>query len=311
MIYEICKYLKEYMKLAGLRDYTDQVLDTINFFKANKEFIPKYEHVLIDEYQDVNAMQVELLDLLNPENIFAVGDPRQSIFGWRGSDIKYILNFPKKYPDCEIITLTKNYRSTKYIVELMNASIRDLSLPDVMPSFHGEKEIKIYEFQEEKEEFEFVVNNILNSDIEREEIFVLARTNYQLAEFSFLMKQRNILHVVKTEEINKPVFAKKGEVTLATIHSIKGLEAKMVFVIGCTEINFPCKASDHPVIELIKLEDYDKEEEEKRLFYVAISRAKEKLYLTYSGKKPTYFINDEMIKIINTREKIQKSLNRF
>ena len=80
MIYEICKYLKDYMKLVGLRDYTDQVLDTINFFKANKEFIPKYEHVLIDEYQDVSAMQVELLDLLNLENIFAVGDPRQKYF---------------------------------------------------------------------------------------------------------------------------------------------------------------------------------------------------------------------------------------
>ena len=48
--------------------------------------------------------------------------------------------------------------------------------------------------------------------------------------------------------------------TLATIHSIKGLEAKLVFVIGCNEMNFPCKASDHPVIEMIKIEEYDKED---------------------------------------------------
>ncbi|MBT6956665.1 hypothetical protein HN997_05270, partial [archaeon] len=61
------------------------------------------------------------------------------------------------------------------------------------------------------------------------------------------------------------------------------------------EQNFPCKASDHPAIEMVKIDDYDKEEEERRLFYVAISRAKEILYLTHSGKKSTYFINDEMI----------------
>jgi len=61
-------------------------------------------------------------------------------------------------------------------------------------------------------------------------------------------------------------------------------------VIECNKLNFPCKASNHPVIEIVKMgmQEYDKEEEEKRLFCVAISRAKEKLFLSYSGKKPTY-----------------------
>ena len=89
-----------------------------------------------------------------------------------------------------------------------------------------------------------------------------------------------------------------GKITLSTIHAAKGLEAELVFVMGCNEYNFPCKASDHPVIEMIRINDYDKEEEEKRIFYVAISRAKKKLYLTYTGKKPTYFINSEMIDLI-------------
>ena len=68
-------------------------------------------------------------------------------------------------------------------------------------------------------------------------------------------------------------------------------------VIGCNEINFPCKNSDHPIIEIVKVDEYDKEEEEKRVFYVAISRAKDKLYLTYA-RKPTYFITEDMKKII-------------
>jgi len=60
----------------------------------------------------------------------------------------------------------------------------------------------------------------------------------------------------KAEDIVRPTLdSKKGHVTLATVHAIKGLEAETVFVLGCNELNFPCKASDHPVIEMIKLED--------------------------------------------------------
>lgn len=298
MLYKICLYLKEYMNLSGLRDFSDQVIDCIKFFKKNKESIPDFEHILVDEYQDVNAMQVELLELLNSRNLFVVGDPRQSIFGWRGSDIKYILDFEKKYLDCEIITLTKNYRSTRAIVEFMNKAIKDMKLPDLEHDKEGEKHIHLYNFENESAEFAFVIDNILNSKVERHEIFVLARTNKQLTELSRLMKEKNIAHIVRNDEVNNLVFEKAGHVTLATIHAIKGLEACVVFIIGVNELNFPCKASDHPVIEMIKLEEYDKEEEEKRLFYVAISRAKEKVYLSYSGKKCTYFINDEMKRMI-------------
>jgi len=80
------------------------------------------------------------------------------------------------------------------------------------------------------------------------------------------------------------------------------MEAELVFVIGCNGINFPCKGSEHPVVEMVKVDEYDKEEEERRLFYVAISRAKQSLYLTHSGNKPTYFITNHMKKIIEKKE---------
>ena len=300
MIYQVCKYIKEQMNLQGLRDYTDQILDVVKFFKENKQMIPEFDHILVDEYQDVNASQIELLDLLNTKNIFAVGDPRQSIFGWRGSDIKYILNFENKYPDSEIIVLTKNYRSNNHLVDLMNNSIKELGLPDLESNFSEEKEISLLNFDSDESEMQFVIEKILSSNLEKEQIFVLSRTNQQLAELSKKMKILNINHIIKNDEVRSSLTAEKGQVTLATIHSIKGLEAKMVFIIGANEQNFPCKASDHPVIELIKIDEYDKEDEEKRLFYVAISRAKNKLYMTYTGKKPTSFINSEMLKIIHS-----------
>lgn len=299
MIYRINKFLKEHMEIQGLRDYSDQLLDAVKFLKENKEKIPYFEHVLVDEYQDVNATQVELLGLLNPKNLFCVGDPRQSIFGWRGSDIKYILDFEKHHSNVEVLHLTKNYRSDKKIVTFMNKASESLGLPGLIHQNEIEEaSINLVEFETEHAEREFVVKNILESKVPRKEIFVLARTNRQLQELSQLMKSLNISHVLKTDEVKNPVESGEGDVTLATIHAIKGLEAKHVFIIGATEQNFPCKASDHPAIELVRLDNYNKNEEEKRLFYVAVSRAKEKLYITYVGKKPTYFITDEMMKMI-------------
>lgn len=302
IVFGVCSYIEAYMKKHGLRDFADQLMDAINFFENHKVSIPKFEHILIDEYQDVNSTQIKLVDLLAPKNLFCVGDPRQSVFGWRGSDIKYILNFEQKYPDCEIITLTKNYRSTKHIVELINNSIKNMHLADLESLIDGKKDIKLLKFDTEDAEFEFVIQRILASKIPKNEIFVLARTNRQLNELSQTMKLRKIKHIVRSDEIRKSVLAKEDEITLATIHAIKGMEAEMVFVIGCTGFNFPCRGSEHPVIEMVKVDEYDKEEEERRVFYVAMSRAKKSLYLTYYGKNPTNFITDKMLGIMEGKE---------
>ena len=293
MIFGIVKYLDFHMATNGLRTYGDQVRNTIDFFKVYKKFIPIFDHVLVDEFQDVNSEQIELLDLLNSKNLFCTGDPRQSIFGWRGSEVDHILKFKEKYPDSEIINLTKNYRSNNHIVKVMNDLAKKMEVSPLESTFENKKDLKICKFDNEIQEFNFVKSKILSSEIPREEIFVLSRTNRQIEELSKVLKAAEINHSVK-EEGSNDFSIKKGKVTLATIHSIKGLEAELVFVIGCTLSNFPCKVSDHPVIEKINVYNYNLEEEELRLFYVAISRAKNHLYLTYSGKNYTYFINKEV-----------------
>lgn len=307
LVYKICRFIESFMKKHGLRDYSDQIIDCIRFFRENKGHIPKFEHVLVDEYQDVNSLQIELIDLLNPESLFCVGDPRQSIFGWRGSKIGYILNFEEKYPDCEIITLNSNYRSDKKIVDLINKSLEGIRLPDLIPQLDLESDIELHDFDSEEEEISYIIGKITELDIPRNEIFVLARTNRMISELSQRMKLKGIKHLVRTEETGRDDEAANDEVTLATIHSIKGLEASAVFVIGCSASNFPCKASDHPVIELVKAYEYDKEEEERRLFYVALSRAKRSLFLTYSGKNPTRFINEHMLSLMK-KSKAQTKL---
>jgi superfamily I DNA/RNA helicase len=179
----------------------------------------------------------------------------------------------------------------------MNHSIKDFGLPDLMHHHEFSSKIKILDFDSEESERNFILKKISEIESPLNEIFILARTNRQLFEFSNLLNENSIPHIVKTENKNTNLEISEGKITLATIHAIKGLESQTVFLIGANELNFPCKATDHPVIDAIKDISYDREEEERRLFYVAISRAKKYLYITYSGKKPTYFINDEMIRI--------------
>ncbi|MBT4376824.1 UvrD-helicase domain-containing protein [archaeon] len=293
MVFEIVRFLEKYLIENGFRTYGDQINDTVNFLKLYSKHIPSFEYILVDEFQDVNSQQVELLELLNSKNLFCVGDPRQAIFGWRGSNISFILDFNKKYSGCDMINLKTNYRSSKHVVDFMNKAIEGMKLTNLESSFQGIKHLKFHNFEDEKREFEFVKNEILRTNISLEEIFVLARTNRQLVEFAESLKNENIPFILKNDD-NPNVEVKKNCVTLSTIHSIKGLEAELVFVIGCTQNNFPCRASEHPVIDNLKMYEYDKEEEERRLFYVAVSRARNKLILSYSGKKHSYFINNEM-----------------
>lgn len=291
ILFMLCKNLQNYLKIQGFRTYNDQLLDVIDFFKKIPSFIPQFDHILVDEYQDVNRQQVGLLELLNPKNLFVVGDPRQSIYGWRGSDINQIVDFEKKYPECETIILDKNYRSNKNIVDIINYAIKIFNFPDLDSIFAEEGEHFLYGFPSEKDEFQFIIKKIK----EYKDSFILSRTNRQLQELSFLLKNKNIPHLIKKEED----IPNHSGILLSTIHAIKGLEAETVFVIGCNEQNFPCRYSEHPIIDYVKIDEYDREKEELRLFYVALSRAKKNLFLTYSGKKPTYFINEEMKSLLN------------
>ncbi|MCR4327651.1 MAG: UvrD-helicase domain-containing protein [Nanoarchaeota archaeon] len=296
LMFKIVRSIDRYFRAFGLRTYADQTKDALNFFRVQPKFIPLFSHVLVDEFQDVNKIQSLLLETLKPENLFCVGDPRQSIFGWRGSELKYILDFQNKYPNSELINLNKNYRSSEKIINLINESLRNMNFPDLEHFKSSEGKINLFSFDSQEKEFDFVKNEILSFPFPREEIFVLARTNRELQEFSKVLDKAQIKYILKTENKSE-VSIKKGEIILSTIHSIKGLEAQVVFILGCTPSNFPLRHSEHPIIEKTKFYPYDKNDEERRLFYVGLSRTKNILYLTYSGKKHTNFITEEMKKL--------------
>lgn len=315
ILYKVCNKTIQLMEEQNLRDYVDQVVDTMKLFKLNQETIPKYEHILIDEFQDVNSMQINLLEILNPTNLFAVGDPRQSIFGWRGSDIKFIYDFANENPN-NIIILEENYRSTPMIVDIANKVISNMNIQKQVAFIkeNTNSNIIIKNYDSENYEHKSIANKVSQIYQFNQEIFILARTNKQLEKISGYLRQKNIPYILKTEDGKQT--AREGHVTLATIHSIKGLEASYVFLMGASTLYFPCKVSDHPVIDSLN-KDYNKFEEERRLLYVALTRAKRYLHISYASKKPTFFIPDKPInefkekepKIYSKKEKTQEQIH--
>ena len=126
----------------------------------------RFKHILIDEYQDTNHAQYRLVRHLadRHKNITVVGDPDQSIYAWRGADIKNILDFEKDYPNCQVIKLEQNYRSTANILEGANALIEfnTARKPKALwtEKSEGDK-ISLFEAVDEKEEAAFVVREVL------------------------------------------------------------------------------------------------------------------------------------------------------
>ncbi len=121
-------YLYQEKKCFGL-DYNDLIKFTLHIFAQNGEIRLKWqkrlEYVMIDEFQDIDGLQYELMETLcgYHHNLFVVGDPDQTIYTWRGADVKYLLDFDKRFPSARTILLLKNYRSTPQILDVANALI--------------------------------------------------------------------------------------------------------------------------------------------------------------------------------------------
>jgi len=118
---------QDVLRRRNALDFDDFLLFTIRLMEENEDAAASirglYRYILVDEYQDVNYAQHRLLALLATEhgNLCVVGDPLQNLFSWRGSDIRYLLDFQRDYPDGRIIALEQNYRSTQVILSVANA----------------------------------------------------------------------------------------------------------------------------------------------------------------------------------------------
>ncbi len=187
---KIYQAYEETLQKSNAMDFDDLLLKTLHLLQDDEEVLSyyanKFKYIHIDEFQDTNAIQYRIAKLLSSvhHNIFVVGDDDQSIYGWRGAEIKNILNFHKEFSPCKVIKLEQNYRSTKKILDLANTIIANNSIRNqkvLWTENDGGAKVECYIAEEESGEAEYVAAQVKNLVARRscdyKDIAVLMRVN--------------------------------------------------------------------------------------------------------------------------------------
>ncbi len=179
------------LKENNALDFDDLIYKTVLLFRNHPEVLEKYQdrfrYIMVDEYQDTNTSQYELIYMLASKykNLCVVGDDDQSIYGWRGANIRNILEFEKDFPETVVIKLEQNYRSTQKILEAANSVIQNNQTRKdkaLWTENDGGNILHIYKGENEYDEARFVaeqIHEIVNGGREFKDMAVLYRTNAQ------------------------------------------------------------------------------------------------------------------------------------
>ncbi|MDD6359679.1 MAG: UvrD-helicase domain-containing protein [Parafannyhessea umbonata] len=176
---------------ANAMDFDDLLVKTFELLSKEPEVLDRYQErfrqISVDEYQDTNAVQYAITNLLAKKyrNLMVVGDDDQSIYSWRGADIKNILSFRKDYPDAEVVKLEQNYRSTGHILNAANAVVRNNSRREQKRLFtdrgDGEK-IEVFQAADERDEGRWIgseIEKLHDRGTSYDDVAVFYRTNAQ------------------------------------------------------------------------------------------------------------------------------------
>ena len=208
VIVSVYKEYENRLRINNSVDFDDLLMLPIVLFNENKDILKEYQerfkYILVDEYQDTNEVQYILTKLLSAKhkNICVVGDPDQSIYGFRGSNYRNILNFEKDYKDTKTILLEQNYRSTKNILSAANDVIKNNKNRKEKGLWTDKEEgpkIKYKRCNDEKDEANYVVSNVkklINDGVNLEDIAILYRTNAQSRNIEEAFLRENIAYKV-------------------------------------------------------------------------------------------------------------------
>lgn len=298
------QYFKIENKYLGISEYSTYFL---KFLKSKKKhlILNQFEYIFFDEFQDINQIQFDILTCFYNAGckVIVIGDDAQNIYPWRGSNIDFILNINKYFSNVATHKLVYNYRSTPEIINFANDSISKNydQIPKQMLSVHKSCQfyptIQNYEnwYKQHKDiikkiEYFHNVGNVPMGDIA-----IISRNNLPLKYIEEALEKYNSEHTQKLKYMAlitdnrtdiKPKIL-KDHITLTTIHKSKGLEWDVVFMIGCNDEYFPSEVNKIGI------------QEERRLFYVAITRAKRYLFISFIGKHVSRFIKEINPKFYN------------
>ena len=200
---EIYSSYEKKLIIANSMDFDDLLIKTVELLQTNESILKfwsnKFQFIMVDEYQDTNFVQYKLVELLgsNNKNVCVVGDSDQSIYAFRGADIRNIIEFEKDFSNATIIQLDKNYRSSKKILNLANSVISNNPRKiekNLWTDNEDGLDISSFRFRSEKDEARWVaeeVKSLIDSSKENE-IAIFYRTNSQSRLFEEELRMLNI-----------------------------------------------------------------------------------------------------------------------
>ena len=271
IILEIYHIYNQELKASNLYDFNDMIKIATN--NVNNNIIKtNYKYIIIDEFQDTSLNRFKLIDAIMKQNnakIFVVGDDYQSIYRFSGCNLDIFLNFNKLVSNLNIINLDYNYRNPKEIIDVANSFImknKNQIKKETICLKNINKPIKICFYKNKRTVIEKILKYIDTKYL------ILGRNN----------KDKDLFNVQ-----DKPFL---------TIHKSKGLEEDNIILINLTNNNnsLPSKIKNHKIINKLIKTDYYPYEEERRLFYVALTRTRNNIYLLVPKSNYSIFIKELM-----------------
>lgn len=284
-------------------DISDMLIRATELTKDKYNY-KRYKYILIDEFQDTSLVRYSLIhNIIKHTNakLIAVGDDFQSIYRFSGCNVDLFINFKKYFGSFKISYIENTYRNSQELIDIAGAFV--MKNPhqikkNLYSSKHIDNPIGIYYYDNLSTELLKIINTL--STVKSK--LILGRNNKDIN-----LLENDLIQIGKEHIYVKAI---KEKIPYLTVHKSKGLEYDFIFLINMTDSvdGFPSKIEENNILKMVlpKEEKYPYAEE-RRLFYVALTRAKEKVFIFTPKKNPSIFVK-ELEKIIKSRYLSKKVL---
>ena len=273
-------------------DFTDAILQATEICRTSHPV--EYDYIIVDEFQDISVDRYNFLKVLRegnpPAKLYCVGDDWQSIYRFSGSDMALFNQFPEYFGATEINKIETTYRFGEPLVSLSSHFIQrnKSQIQKNIHSFSSEMKTELEFYSYDKRDYCNTIGQLVASIPSDKSIFLLGRYSFDDYYLSFMYQS--------IKEGNRFFYViGKRKIEFLTVHKSKGLEADYVILLQCNKdtYGFPSLVSDDPVLNYVLTKsDLFPYGEERRLFYVAITRAKMKTLVLYDKRFPSVFVNE-------------------
>ncbi len=298
LVSPVFKDYEDHLLAENRIDYAD-MLNHATDLVTSGQFTFGFENVIVDEYQDISTPQYQLLQALrriNAYSLFCVGDDWQSIYRFAGSDIGYILDFDRYWGDTELSRIETTYRFSQKLIDISGQFI--MQNPNQIKKYlnsgiPAEKSVLgVLEGYNDGDILQKIAREL--EELPKDSsVFFLGRYNFD-ADF---LKSFFEAHYDNRDGAISLTYTKRRDLKMKyyTAHKSKGLQADYVFIVNnrALYMGFPSKINNPSLVErLLEMEDSYPYAEERRLYYVALTRAKKKVYIVLQGNNVSPFAQE-------------------